>query len=332
MAPHPAESPPVCLVIAYHEEGDNLLRSLDSVILEPGDSVVVVDDGPPPDFVEVCAVVGRVFAAAVLGRDDDARADLALLARMDLTRLPVVGSTWVVEHVGLARILVDVDEEPVPHDWFAGEPLGRPLLRSVSTTALDLMGALCRGGASPDLLGRLTDLWAVFETRKPSGIVTRHHVDALDFAVAGPMSTDLIGPPGADVVSSERRPMTVSVRAAVETGRLLRCAPDDLIGNGPRARRGRSPVSPGCWRGPWCCAEPAPCPHGCAVRSRTSRTTRGWNRRSSRCCGPGPPMRRRSTRRLATCCCAPGPRSPSRRGSPSATTPPTSNAPCARHA
>lgn len=199
------------------------------------------DDGPPPDFVEVCAVVGRVFAAAVLGRDDDARADLALLARMDLTRLPVVGSTWVVEHVGLARILVDVDEEPVPHDWFAGEPLGRPLLRSVSTTALDLMGALCRGGASPDLLGRLTDLWAVFETRKPSGIVTRHHVDALDFAVAGPMSTDLIGPPGADVVSSERRPMTVSVRAAVETGRLLRCAPDDLIGEWTAGAQGALP-------------------------------------------------------------------------------------------
>ncbi|GAA4511504.1 helix-turn-helix transcriptional regulator [Brevibacterium yomogidense] len=199
------------------------------------------DGPPPPDFVEVCRVVGRAFAAAVLGRDDDARAAFALLEQMDLTRLPVIGSSWVVEHVGLARLLVEVDEDPVPHDWFAGEPLGRPLLRSVSTMSLELLGALCRGGASPDLLGRLTDLWAVFETRKPSGIVTRDHVDALDFAVAGPMSTDLIGPPGVDVVTNERRPTTVSVRAAVEAGRLLRCAPDDLIEEWAAGARGALP-------------------------------------------------------------------------------------------
>lgn len=41
----PSGSPAVCLVVAYHEEGDNLLRSLNSVILQPGDSIVVVDDG-----------------------------------------------------------------------------------------------------------------------------------------------------------------------------------------------------------------------------------------------------------------------------------------------
>lgn len=45
MARVPADSPPICLVIAYHEEGENLLRSLGSVTLEPGDSIVVVDDG-----------------------------------------------------------------------------------------------------------------------------------------------------------------------------------------------------------------------------------------------------------------------------------------------
>lgn len=187
------------------------------------------DAVPLPDFAEICAMVSRALAAAVLGRDDDARAALAHVEHMDLTRLPVIGATWVVEHLGLARLLVDVDTDPVPHDWFSGESPARPLLRSVSTTALGLVGALCRGESSPDLLGRLTDLWAVFETRKPPGIVSRDHVDALDFAVAGPMSTDLIGPPGADAVTSDRRPMFVSVRGAVEAGRLLRCAPDGLI-------------------------------------------------------------------------------------------------------
>lgn len=41
----PSEAPAVCLVIAYHEEGENLLRSLNSVLLRPEDSIVVVDDG-----------------------------------------------------------------------------------------------------------------------------------------------------------------------------------------------------------------------------------------------------------------------------------------------
>lgn len=40
-----SDSPPVCLVVAYHDEGENLLRSLGSVVLRPGDSIVVVDDG-----------------------------------------------------------------------------------------------------------------------------------------------------------------------------------------------------------------------------------------------------------------------------------------------
>ena len=45
----------VCLVIAYYEEGQGAVDSLNSVRLEPGDSIVVVDDGskrlPARDFI-----------------------------------------------------------------------------------------------------------------------------------------------------------------------------------------------------------------------------------------------------------------------------------------
>lgn len=87
----------VCLVIAYYEAGEGLTESLSSVRLEPGDSIVVVDDGstrlPARQFVpELPADVplrlvefprNRGVAAAARVGVAHAPSDAGYIARLD---------------------------------------------------------------------------------------------------------------------------------------------------------------------------------------------------------------------------------------------------------
>jgi DNA-binding CsgD family transcriptional regulator len=186
------------------------------------------DDRNRPHFALVSALTMQASTAATLGRDDLAREALAELESMDLTTLPIVGRSWTVEFIALARLQLDPEQEPFPHAWLEGEPFARRPLTAIAELALSLEGAICRGVPTAQLRDRLADLWALFETRNQTGIVDRPHVESLSLTVEGSADVHLVGPPGADITVDTQRPAFVPVQVVAEAGRLLGCAADAL--------------------------------------------------------------------------------------------------------
>lgn len=166
------------------------------------------------------------YAAAIAGHQGRALDALQQFAQLPAWRIPVVGMTWVLENVGLSRILTSPAEAPLPASWFAQESEDRGLLRTVTAEALILLQALVCGQRVDTLRCRLEDLWAQFEGGLGHGRTTREVLEAFDFAVEGERSKELIGPAG--LVS----PMTCRalehpwVDVVIVIGKLLHCPID----------------------------------------------------------------------------------------------------------
>lgn len=148
--------------------------------------------------------LGVLAAAATLSLDayaaaaaqDRLRAEAALeqLETLPMGQLPLVGMTWVLGRVSLARILLSVEQDMLPALWLSSETAERALLRSIPSEAVLLVHDLLRGEPVGLLRRRLQGLWAQFEAGLSRGQVTRQLLEAFDYAVEGDRSQELLGP------------------------------------------------------------------------------------------------------------------------------------------
>ncbi|TLQ01537.1 helix-turn-helix transcriptional regulator [Nesterenkonia salmonea] len=161
--------------------------------------------------------------------------------------LPIIATTWILERVGLARVLAFPDEHVLPHEWMVGETAERRLQHAITDQALLALKHIVCGVDSEILRVELDDLWLQFEVGLPLGNVSRRLLEALDFVISGPRSEEIFGPAGISVPSFGRTFSDVCVEVVAILGRLLHVPARDLIPTLYSTADAR-PLAPGMWR------------------------------------------------------------------------------------
>ncbi|MFD5822641.1 LuxR C-terminal-related transcriptional regulator [Nesterenkonia xinjiangensis] len=128
------------------------------------------------------------------GQSPSAPATVAKISEISFHDVPIVCASWAVSCLAAARLLTLPQEDIIPERWVRGEPPGRSLLRVNATEALEMLHAMMSGEGTDDLRRRMEDLWAQYEGGLPQGFLRRPLLEALDFAVEGGRTEDLLGP------------------------------------------------------------------------------------------------------------------------------------------
>lgn len=170
------------------------------------------------------------YAAALADHTARAHASWQAATATPVAQLPIVAAGWVIERVGMSRIINDPGAELFPAHWFAGESPERRLRYGLAVRAQNLLQGLVCGADTEQLRQETEDLWQQFEAGLPAGSLSRRFLEALDHAIAGRRTADLKGPP--ELAPPE---LTSTFRdAAVDTvallGRLLRTEDSALAG------------------------------------------------------------------------------------------------------
>ena len=162
------------------------------------------------------------YAAALADDADRARSSWLIATELPVGQLPIVAASWVIERVGVARILHDPGADIYPHQWFAEDSAERRLQYTLTTQAQQLISDLVCGGDTERLRSAMEDLWEQFEAGLPAGTVSRRLLEALDQAVGGARSAELTGPTELfpSRMTSTFRDATID--AILLTARLLR--------------------------------------------------------------------------------------------------------------
>ncbi|GAB3190514.1 helix-turn-helix transcriptional regulator [Nesterenkonia suensis] len=149
------------------------------------------------------AAVGRTllqaveaFALARAGSAEAAAHVQRICSDVSFSRAPIVVSSWAISSLGVARLLALPQEDILPEAWFADESPDRKLLRVNSTELLEMLHAMMSGEPTDELRRRMEDIWAQYDGGLPQGFVRRPLLEALDFAVEGGRTEDLLGPTG----------------------------------------------------------------------------------------------------------------------------------------
>ncbi|WP_208012813.1 helix-turn-helix transcriptional regulator [Nesterenkonia salmonea] len=193
-----------------------------------------------------CAALDA-YAAVLAGDGERARSSLAVIMSISAAELPIIATTWILERVGLARVLAFPDEHVLPHEWMVGETAERRLQHAITDQALLALKHIVCGVDSEILRVELDDLWLQFEVGLPLGNVSRRLLEALDFVISGPRSEEIFGPAGISVPSFGRTFSDVCVEVVAILGRLLHVPARDLIPTLYSTADAR-PLAPGMWR------------------------------------------------------------------------------------
>ncbi len=193
-----------------------------------------------------CAALDA-YAAVLAGDGERAHSSLAVAMSIRAAELPIIASTWILERVGLARVLAFPGEEVLPQEWMAGEPAERQLQHTITDQALLALQHTVCGVDSHVLRAELDDLWLQFEVGLPSGNVSRRLLEALDFVVSGPRSEEIFGPTGLSFPAFGRTFRDICVEVVAILGRLLHTPARDLVSTMYRTAEAR-PLAPGMWR------------------------------------------------------------------------------------
>ncbi|MDZ5077449.1 helix-turn-helix transcriptional regulator [Nesterenkonia sp. HG001] len=130
------------------------------------------------------------------GQAPSAPVRVAKISEISFREVPIVCVSWAISCLAAARLLTVPQEDILPERWFRDEPPGRSLLRVNATEALEMLHAMMSGEGIDDLRRRMEDLWAQYEGGLPQGFLRRPLLEALDFAVEGGRTEDLLGPTG----------------------------------------------------------------------------------------------------------------------------------------
>lgn len=213
-----------------------------SSLHQAGDTVVDTDL-----LIAASRAALDAYAAVLAGDGARAQSSLAVVMSIGAAELPIISSAWILERVGLARILAFPDEEALPSEWMAGETAERQLQHTITDQALKALRNIVCGTDAESLRAELDDLWLQFEVGLPLGNVSRRLLEALDFVVSGPRSEEIFGPTGHSFPSFGSTFRDICVEVVSILGRLLHTPARDLVGTLYGAADAR-PLAPGMWR------------------------------------------------------------------------------------
>lgn len=183
-------------------------------------------------LAQVAEAAMQCYVLALRNEREEAAAALERFDSQPMPQLPLVGLNWVLEVVGRARLLTDPGAGALSQAWFQGETPERGLVRLLISEVLRLCQGLLCGEPQHDLRGGLEDLWSQFEGGLAApGSVSRHLLEAFDFAIEGDRSEDLLGPVS---LSSPRMGGPFGdpwVDVSVAIGRMLHCPAVELEGD-----------------------------------------------------------------------------------------------------
>jgi DNA-binding CsgD family transcriptional regulator len=187
------------------------------------------------------------YAAVLAGDARRTNTSLAVIMSASAAELPIVASAWILERVGLTRILGVPCEDVLPEEWIADEAPDRRLLHAITTQALTVLKGIFCGVDAGALRLELDDLWLQFEVGLPLGNLSRRLLEALDFVVSGRRSEEVFGPTGhiPSALGTTFRDVCVDVVALM--GRLLHTSADQLIPT-LTASAAQQPLAPGMQR------------------------------------------------------------------------------------
>lgn len=169
------------------------------------------------------------YAAVLAGNFRRTASSLAVVTSISAAELPIVALAWIIERVGLTRILAFPSEEVLPEHWTAGETPDRRLLHAMTEGALGVLKGIFCGVDAGTLREDLDDLWLQFEVGLPLGNLTRRLFEALDFVVSGRRSEEIFGPTSHVPTSLDTTFRDVCVDVVVLMGRLLHAPAQELL-------------------------------------------------------------------------------------------------------
>lgn len=135
------------------------------------------------------------YAAAIAGDTERALSSLRETTSVPASQVPLLGLSWIYERVGLARILINPTDTPLPESWTKDESPERRLLHAVTDQTLSVVRGVACGKETTDLRPEMEDLWTQFETGLPVGSISRRLLEALDRVLDNTRSVELLGPP-----------------------------------------------------------------------------------------------------------------------------------------
>ncbi|MCT1607370.1 helix-turn-helix transcriptional regulator [Nesterenkonia massiliensis] len=135
------------------------------------------------------------YAAAIAGDTSRALSSLREVTSVPASKVPLLGGSWIYERVGLARILINPADTPLPESWMKDESPERRLLHAVIDQTLKVVRGVVCGKETPELQAEMDDLWTQFETGLPVGSISRRLLEALDRVLDNTRSVELLGPP-----------------------------------------------------------------------------------------------------------------------------------------
>ncbi|RJN33142.1 helix-turn-helix transcriptional regulator [Nesterenkonia natronophila] len=187
------------------------------------------------------------YAAVLAGDVRRTTTSLGVIMSVSAAELPIVALSWILERVGLTRILGVPNEEVLPEQWITDETPDRRLLHAVTAQALSVLKGIFCGVDAETLRLELNDLWLQFEVGLPLGNLSRRLLEALDFVVSGRRSEEVFGPTGhiPSAIGTTFRDVCADVVALM--GRLLHISADELI-PALTASAAQRPLAPGMQR------------------------------------------------------------------------------------
>lgn len=144
----------------------------------------------------ICSSRAALDAYAASLGDDVERAHSSWLAAVQTpaAQLPIVAAGWLIERIGMAKLIYDPGAELYPPGWFEGETPERRLRYALIIETQSLLRELVCGVETDKLRPAMEDLWEQFETGLPLGSASRRFLEALDYAIGGTRMAELKGP------------------------------------------------------------------------------------------------------------------------------------------